>query len=215
MTDMPPPAPLPPPSGPKFPPPSGPPSEGPGLAARPWFKRKRILLPTAALCLLVIAGAIAGEGTVDEPLAAATSTSTAPKEPRSDRTTSTTARARPTTTAPRPTTPPPTAPPTTADPFAGESVSQRNARRKAADYLQFSAFSRSGLIKQLEYEGFSQADSTYGVDSLNADWMEQAALKAKDYMEFSAFSRSGLIEQLKYEGFSQAEAEHGADSVGL
>jgi len=94
-------------------------------------------------------------------------------------------------------------------------VSQSNAKRKAQSYLGISAFSRSGLISQLEYEGFSNEDATYGVDALTVDWNEQAAQKARDYLEISAFSRSGLIDQLLYEGFSQYEAEYGANAVGI
>lgn len=104
--------------------------------------------------------------------------------------------------------------PTTA-PEPVESVSQQNARRKAEDYLGFSAFSRSGLIKQLEFEGFNNADATYGADSLDTDWYVQAEKKAKDYMDLSGFSRQGLIDQLVYEGFTVDEAEHGVTSVGL
>jgi hypothetical protein len=42
------------------------------------------------------------------------------------------------------------------------TVSQENAVEKVADYLDYTAFSRSGLIKQLEYEGFTAAQATYG-----------------------------------------------------
>jgi SOS response regulatory protein OraA/RecX len=108
-----------------------------------------------------------------------------------------------------------TVPPTTASPFAGETASQRNARRKAADYLSYSAFSRSGLIDQLKYEGFSQQDAAYGVDSLNADWNDQAAKKAQQYLDYTSFSRQGLIDQLMYEGFTRAQAEYGANAAGL
>lgn len=126
----------------------------------------------------------------------------------------------PTTTTPPPTTAAPAppeaaAPPPPPDPFAGESVSQQNARDKAADYLSFSAFSRTGLIGQLEFEGFSTEDATYGVDAQGADWNAQAALKAADYLEFSSFSRQGLIDQLIFEGFSPAEAEYGVSTTGL
>jgi hypothetical protein len=96
-----------------------------------------------------------------------------------------------------------------------ETVSQSNAREKAQDYLDYSAFSREGLIKQLEFEGFSNADATYGTDAVGADWNAQAALKAQDYLDYSAFSRSGLIDQLEFEGFTSSEARFGADSVGL
>lgn len=93
--------------------------------------------------------------------------------------------------------------------------SQKQAVKKAKSYLEYTAFSRSGLIKQLKYEGFSEADATFAVDSLNVDWNVQAAAKAKSYLEFTSFSRSGLIKQLKYEGFTDAQAAHGVASVGL
>jgi len=90
-----------------------------------------------------------------------------------------------------------------------------NARRKAADYLDYSAFSRTGLIDQLQFEGFSASDATYGVDSLKVDWNEQAAKKAAEYLDYSAFSRSGLIDQLLFEGFTPAQAEYGVSTTGL
>jgi hypothetical protein len=46
---------------------------------------------------------------------------------------------------------------------AKESVAQQNARRMAASYLKHFAFSRSGLIAQLEYDGFTTAQAKYGV----------------------------------------------------
>jgi len=98
---------------------------------------------------------------------------------------------------------------------ASESVGERNARQSAADYLAYSTFSRSGLIGQLEYEGFTTAQAEYGVDAQGADWNAQAALMAADYLAYSSFSRSGLIGQLEYEGFTTAQAEYGATAVGL
>jgi hypothetical protein len=98
---------------------------------------------------------------------------------------------------------------------ANTTVGQAQAAKSAASYLRFSAFSRDGLIKQLEFEGFSNSDATFGVDAQKVDWMAQAAKSAKSYLRFSSFSRSGLISQLLFEGFTQAQAEHGANSVGL
>ena len=77
------------------------------------------------------------------------------------------------------------------------------------------AFSYSGLIEQLEYEGFTTEQATYAADSCAADWNEQAAKSAQSYLDFSDFSREGLIEQLEYEGFTHEQAVFGADSVGL
>ena len=96
-----------------------------------------------------------------------------------------------------------------------ETAGQYNARRSAASYLRVMAFSRSGLIKQLEYEKFSLTDATYGVDAQNADWNTQASKSAASYLKLMAFSRAGLISQLVYEGFSQSQAEYGVNSVGL
>jgi hypothetical protein len=71
------------------------------------------------------------------------------------------------------------------------------------------------LIGQLEYEGFSTSDATYGVDAQNADWNAQAAKTAKSYLKVSSFSRIGLIEQLIFEGFTQSQAEYGVNTTGL
>lgn len=92
---------------------------------------------------------------------------------------------------------------------------QNNAVRKAERYLQLLAFSRTGLIKQLEFEKFSNADATFAVDHIKVDWNEQAAKKAKRYLELQAFSRGGLMDQLIFEGFTPEQAEHGVNSAGL
>ncbi|MGV9924496.1 Ltp family lipoprotein [Nocardia rhamnosiphila] len=93
------------------------------------------------------------------------------------------------------------------------SAGRQNAIGSAQQYLEISAFSRSGLIDQLEYEGYSTEDATFAVDSLNVDWNEQAAKSARQYLELSSFSRSGLIDQLVYEGFTYAQAEYGANAA--
>ena len=38
-------------------------------------------------------------------------------------------------------------------------------QQKAAEYLDFSSFSRGGLIEQLAFEGFTQAQAEYGVST--------------------------------------------------
>lgn len=105
---------------------------------------------------------------------------------------------------------------TTDDGLGGtETRGQENARKKAAQYLDLMAFSRSGLIKQLEFEGFSNGDARYGVDAIGADWYAQATKKAEEYLALMAFSRQGLIDQLVFDGFELAEAEYGVDASGL
>ncbi len=95
------------------------------------------------------------------------------------------------------------------------SESQKNALESAKNYLDYSGFSRQGLIEQLEYEGYTNADAIYGVDHSGADWMEQAVISAKSYLNYSSFSRKGLIEQLEYEGFTNEQAVYGVDANGL
>lgn len=138
--------------------------------------------------------------------------------------------AKPSVTAPATVTPPTATPPVATPPAATAAAAaaqpttpaapsltnaQKQAIGKAQDYLKFTAFSRKGLIKQLEYEGFATADATFAVDLLTVDWNAQAAAKGKSYLDIQHFSRKGLIDQLKYEGFTDAQAAYGATTNGL
>lgn len=100
------------------------------------------------------------------------------------------------------------------DESGAATVGEKQALGKAYDYLEYTAFSYTGLIEQLEFEGFSNSEATYAADNCGADWSEQAALKAKQYLEYSSFSRSGLIEQLEFEGFTHSQAEYGVTQNG-
>lgn len=95
------------------------------------------------------------------------------------------------------------------------TVSQKNAIRVAHSYLDFMAFSKKGLIDQLEYEGFSTEDAEFAAKRCGADWNEQAEKCAENYLKTQGFSRDGLIDQLEYEGFTHKQAVHGVDAVGL
>ena len=108
--------------------------------------------------------------------------------------------------------PEPTQPAT--EPEDTETMGQKNALSKSQSYLSLMGFSYSGLIEQLQYEGFTLEESTYAADKCGADWNEQAAKKAQSYLDIMSFSRSGLIEQLEYEGFTTEQAEYGATAVG-
>lgn len=112
------------------------------------------------------------------------------------------------------TVPEPSLPNSLEDTTTEITMGMRNALSKARDYLNLTAFSHTGLVKQLEYEGFSAEEAAFAADSCGADWNEQAAKKAQDYLNLSSFSRSGLIDQLKYEGFTSEQAEYGASAVG-
>lgn len=94
------------------------------------------------------------------------------------------------------------------------SFEEKNAARSAQSYINMMAFSRKGLIEQLEFEGYSKEASTNAVDSLNIDWKEQAYKSAKSYLDMMAMSKKELIEQLQFEGFTKEQAEYGAKSAG-
>lgn len=96
----------------------------------------------------------------------------------------------------------------------GATMGERNALDSAEQYLNSMAFSYSGLIEQLEYEGYSNSEATYAADNCGADWYEQAALSAKEYLDAMSFSRQGLIEQLEYEGFTYGQAVYGVEQNG-
>ncbi|MBR3554131.1 MAG: Ltp family lipoprotein [Clostridia bacterium] len=103
--------------------------------------------------------------------------------------------------------------PTSTVPSKNETTGERNAVQKAKDYLDYTAFSYSGLIEQLKYEGFTESEARYGADYCGANWFEQAARKAQAYLDYTSFSRQGLIEQLEYEGFTSEQAEYGVNQV--
>ena len=70
------------------------------------------------------------------------------------------------------------------------------------------------LIDQLEYEGFTSSEATYGADNCGANWNTQAAKKAADYLDIFAFSRAELIDQLEFDGFTYDQAVYGAEKNG-
>jgi colicin import membrane protein len=93
------------------------------------------------------------------------------------------------------------------------SPAQKNAIDSANQYLQQSAFSRSGLIDQLKFEKFGPKVAAFAVDYIHPDWNVQAAKSAKEYLDQSSFSRGDLIGQLKYEGFTTEQATYGVNKA--
>ena len=173
---------------------------------------KGLFITGGVIALLLVAGTVnaankpsAGSPQVVVATTSAPAVSTAP-------TTTAPATTAPATTAPATTQAPP--PPATTEAPA-LPVSQQQAVKSAEDYLDTMAFSRTGLIKQLEFEGFSAADATYAVDHVTVDWNAQADASAKEYMDMGGFSHKSLLAQLVFEGFTAAQAAHGVKSVGL
>lgn len=91
------------------------------------------------------------------------------------------------------------------------SLEYQNAVKSAKSWLEFDAYSRSGLIKRLEADKFPTAAATYAADNCGADWNEQAVKSAKSWLEFDNYSKQALIDRLIADGFTASEAQHGAD----
>lgn len=94
------------------------------------------------------------------------------------------------------------------------SLGQENAIRSAKTYLEFMPFSYQGLVRQLEFDKYTEEDAVFAADNCEADWNEQAVRSAKSYLEYSSFSKEGLIEQLEFEGFTHEQAVYGVEQNG-
>ena len=90
-----------------------------------------------------------------------------------------------------------------------DTYDRSSAESRARSYLQSGSFSRLGLIKQLKYEGFSEAEAERVVDRCGADWNEQTLKTANSYLNLSGgFSEDGLRRQLKYEEFTEEQVSY-------
>jgi hypothetical protein len=169
----------------------------------PWFKKKAIVIPLGVLVFIIVLNATRGpvDGT-SAPESSDSSNSIATDEPIATLEPEVTQEPEPEVTEE----PEPEGP--------VETLSQSNAVSTAQDYIEYQSFSRSGLIEQLKYEGFSSSDAAYAVDTIYVNWNEQAAKTAQNYLDTSSFSASGLYDQLIYEGFSPSQANFGLDAVG-
>lgn len=214
----------------------------PNAPKRPWYTKKRVIIPGAFLLLFIIIGALGGGGDEDSDRVASATQSAEPTEKtaaeiaadaeaeaerKAQEEADAAAKAEEARLAEEQRLAEEAA---AAEAAAAEAarvgtVSQQNAYASAKSYLDFKGFSRSGIIEQLtsEYgEGFPPADAEFAIARLEAeggvDWNAEAAQAAQSYLEFKAFSRQGLIEQLTSEygdGFTREQAEFGVSTTGL
>jgi|GEM_PF-2124711 hypothetical protein len=97
---------------------------------------------------------------------------------------------------------------------------QQSAVEEAKQYLSTEAFSRQGLIDQLDSpdgSGYSVNDATVAVDSLTVNWNTEAVQAAKEYLATEPFSCNNLIAQLDSPDgseFTVAQATYGAQHAG-
>jgi hypothetical protein len=162
-----------------------------------------VLIGILALFLIVIVACSAITVSAVNDVAKSVATATSPADP-------TESAAEP---ADEPSDQPTKAKPT-KNALSGE---QQDAVGAAKDYLEFTAFSKKGLIRQLSSDagsGFSKKDATAAVESMDVDWKEQAVKAAKQYRDTIHFSRKGLIQQLESDAgsaFTHDQAVYGAD----
>ena len=104
---------------------------------------------------------------------------------------------------------------------SGSGGPVQNAINSAKQYLQFQAFSKQGLIDQLDSsygDGYPVSVATAAVNSLRVNWNAEAVLAAKEYLQNQSFSCQGLIQQLSSsfgDKFTLAQAQYGVHEIGL
>lgn len=102
------------------------------------------------------------------------------------------------------------------DDYSALDYESQNCYDQAMSYLDFMAFSRNGLIQQLQYEGYTDNAISNALDLLEKyyiSWDTEAVKKAQEYMETFSFSQQRLYEQLIHDGFTEEQANYGASYV--
>jgi hypothetical protein len=175
-------------------------------AQRPWYKKKRFIIPLAIVAIVVFVQLGKGGG---DPQTVATNTG-------SDTSSAAPASGAAESSAPA------VVEETADEPAEPEfTTSQQNAIQAAKDYLDYSAFSRQGLIEQLSSEygdSYPRADAIFAVDHITVNYKQQAARAAKEYLDYTSFSRAGLIQQLESKSgdrYTHAQAVYGVNHTGL
>lgn len=98
------------------------------------------------------------------------------------------------------------------DDYSALDYESQNCYDQAMSYLDFMAFSRNGLIQQLQYEGYTDNAISNALDLLEkyyVSWDTEAVKKAQEYMETFSFSQQRLYEQLIHDGFTEEQANYG------
>ena len=94
-------------------------------------------------------------------------------------------------------------------------IARRAAVQSALSYMQWANFSPSRLYQQLLFEGHTESDSNFAVNSLIVDWDEICYNKAVEYVtNIGGFSKQSLIDQLVFEGFTKKQAKKAVKRLG-
>ena len=98
---------------------------------------------------------------------------------------------------------------------AAATENQQKALDKANEYVETLPLSHDGLIKQLEYDGYTTDVATYAADNCSANWNKEAKEMAEQYMDSTTYTYKDMVQQLETEGFTKEQAKFGAKAVGL
>ena len=102
------------------------------------------------------------------------------------------------------------------DDYSALDYESQNCYDQAMSYLDFMAFSRNGLIQQLQHDGYTDQAISNALDLLEkyyVSWDIEAVKKAQEYMETFSFSQQRLYEQLIHDGFTEEQANYGASYI--
>lgn len=212
-------------------------------APRPWYKKKRFVIPGACLLLIIFVGAL-GSGTGSDPRTPVGGTAaTQGAEQEGEKTAeeiaaekeaadkaeaeaaAAQAEAERLAEEQRVADEAAAAQAQAAEAARVGTLSQQNAYSQASTYLGNLPFSREGLLDQLtsEYGGqFAPADAEFAIARLEVeggvDWFAEAVEAAQSYQATIPMSRQGLIDQLTSQYGSQFpldQATHAVDTLGL
>lgn len=88
---------------------------------------------------------------------------------------------------------------------------KKEALELAKSYIEASTFSKSGLIKQLEYEGYTKKEATYAANRCGADWNEEAIEFA---LKHTPCSKESLESYLSCFGFTSSQIKFALKEIG-
>lgn len=184
-------------------------------ASRPWYKKKRFIIPIGLVALIAIGSGLGG-GEGGDPVAgsggADTESSNVAEAPPKASEPTAEAESKPTAEAEPAAEPEP-------EPEPDVPAEYEAALTSAENYLSFAGFSKKGLFDQLSSDygdKFSAEAAQYAVDNVEVDWKAEALESAKNYMEISPMSPDGLRDQLTSDygdKFTQKQADYAVEQV--
>ena len=89
----------------------------------------------------------------------------------------------------------------------------QEAMKTAKTYLGYIDYSYSGLVNQLELEGYSNTDAVKAVEMLGIDWNEQALKCANAYIVKSKMTKKEVKKQMKADGFTDSQIEYAIENA--